>query len=400
MSGINRRKFFTGVSAGMAAALLGKHSNAAFTQESSSATPGEETREIKIRKYNPLGNTKIKTSDVIFGAGNVFSPNVIKYAYDLGITLFDTAENYMQGRSEEYVGTALKGVRKKASIITKHIYRPGTEITKESIIERMNASLKRLQTDYVDIAFLHSIDNLDLLENETIRSTYAALVKEGKVRFTGFSTHNAGVTLKECVKPEYADFVKAVLFMYNHMEGKEIEPLIAKLHAKGIGTIAMKTAAGGRHENLKAFLTKDVSYPQVAMRWVLANKDIDCAVVSMGSFMHVEDFVAGSGKPLKRKDLALLEKYRKEVDDNYCRLTCNRCEASCPQSVAVSDVMRYLMYFEDYNHQAKAIQHYAALDLKKKPLDCSTCAGYCTTACPFGLPVQQKLIHSHDVLTV
>jgi predicted aldo/keto reductase-like oxidoreductase len=390
MPKMNRRKFVAGAAAGFMGLSLG----------AKASSPSTEEEELKIKKYNPLGKTGIKASDIICGTSKFFSSSVIKYAYDLGVNLFDTAENYMNGRSEEMIGKALKGVRHKIYITSKYLFPADvSKITKKSIYDRVDASLKRLQTDYLDMGFIHGIRNLELLKNETITGAFKDLVKQGKIRFTGFSTHDAAATLKECLKPEFADFVQVVLFFYNHMEGKQIEPLIAKVRARGIGTIVMKSSAGGKQGNIKKFVNKKQSYVQAAAKWVLANPDVDCCVVSMADFTQVEEFAGISGTRLRRDDLALLDFYRKAVDKTYCRLSCNKCESSCPQAVAISDVMRYAMYYEDYGHQLKAIEHYAALDNRKKPIACTECAGYCSSACPFSLEVKDKLLHTHKMLT-
>ena len=224
------------------------------------------------------------------------------------------------------------------------------------------------------------------------------LKKDGKLRFSGFSTHNAKVMLKDCLKPEFKDFVQVCMFIYNHMEGKEIEPLITELHKRGIGTIAMKTLAGGRQGNLKSFIKEKMTYPHAAISWVLDNRNIDCVVSSMRSFSHAEEYVAASGKTLNRTDLAILKKYQKEVDREYCRLSCNKCESSCPDKVSVSDIMRYKMYYEDYGQEKNALEHYALLDKNQKPLNCASCSGYCNSACPHGLNVKDQLLDGHRLL--
>ncbi len=392
MQRINRRKFFAGITTGLLGVGFGK----GF---SSSSREGSKEEELRIKKYKALGSTGIRASDVICGMSNIFSPNVARYAYDLGINVFDTAENYMNGRSEDLLCQALNDVRKDIIIITKYLF-PSvtTNVTKESIYERVNASLKRLRTDYLDFVFIHGIRNLDIFKNEEIIGAFKQMIKQGKIRFTGFSTHDAYKTLKECLKPEYSDFVQAVLFFYNHMEGKEIESLITQLHNKGIGTIAMKSSAGGKQGNLKAFVNDKVSYLQAAAKWVLSNPDIDCCNVSMADFAQVEEFVGISGNTLIRKDLALLGKYRKEVFRDYCRLSCHTCESLCPDKVAISDIMRFAMYFEDYRHEKKAIENYMSLDTKEMPLNCTSCPGHCNKACPFGLKVKEKLLHTHEIL--
>ena len=117
MSKINRRNFFTAFSSGVVGLGLTKNMRAR------SKTPNlaqEGSDELKIKKYNPLGNTGLKVSDVSCGAISFFEPTVMRYAYDLGVNYFDTAESYLQTKSETFIGQALKDVRDKIIITTKH----------------------------------------------------------------------------------------------------------------------------------------------------------------------------------------------------------------------------------------------------------------------------------------
>ena len=355
-----------------------------------------ESSPIKIQKYNTLGKTGIKVPDVSCGAISFFEPNVLRYAYELGVTYFDTAEGYMRTKSETFIGQALKEVRDKVIITTKHPYSPRMEITKENVIKRLEASLKRMQTDYIDIALVHQANDLAILENEEIQAAYSQMKKEGKIRFTGFSTHNPTLTLKQALDN---DFTQVVLFIYSHMEGKEIEPLIKQVHQKGIGTVAMKIFAGGKQGNLKSLISQEVSYPQAAIRWVMSNPNIDCCIPTMSSYSHVEEYVAASGKPLSRADLKMIAAYQRQAYNQYCRVSCQDCLSSCPDGVAVNDVLRYKMYFEDYRMEREAMHYYAELEESTKPLNCSNCSGYCEKACPFGLKVKSKLVHAHEILS-
>jgi len=357
----------------------------------------KESFPIKIQKYNPLGKTGLKVSDVSCGAISLFVPNVLRYAYDCGVNYFDTAEGYLRTKSETFIGQALKDVRDKVVITTKHGYSPRAKIKREDIIKRVDASLKRMQADYVDIAMVHGVSDLSLLKNEEIQTAYAQLKKEGKIRFTGFSTHNAKLTFKQALE---TDFAQVVLTIYNHMEGKEIEPLIEKVRKKGIGTVAMKVFAGGKHGNLKSLISQEVSYPQAAIRWVLSNSNIDCVIVTMSSYSHVEEYAAASSKPLNRADLEVIAEYQRQADRNYCRVSCNECLVACPSQVAINEVLRYNMYFEDYGMEKEAMRYYAELEKEKKPLNCANCSGNCESACPYGLRVKDKLIHAHEILAV
>lgn len=393
MARLSRRNFLASITSGAVGFGLTKKVKAS----SRDMYTAQESSPIKIQKYNPLGKTGLKVSDVSCGAISFFEPNVLRYAYDLGVNYFDTAEGYLRTKSESFIGEALKDVRDKIFITTKHPHSPDKEIKRDEIIKRVEESLKRMQTDYVDVSMVHNISDLSLLKNEELQSTYAQLKKQGKIRFTGFSTHNARVTLKQALD---TDFAQVILFIYNHMEGKEIEPLIQQVRQKGIGTVAMKIFAGGRHGNLKSLISQEVSYPQAAIRWVLSNPHIDCCIPTMSSYSHVEEYVASSGKALNRADIKMIAEYQRQASEHYCRVSCQECLATCPQDVAINDVLRYGMYFENYQMEKEAMRYYAELEEGKKPLQCDECPGYCERACPYGLKVKDKLLRAHEILTV
>ncbi len=391
MANLSRRNFITAMTSGLMGLGLTKNVNGG-------PGPGlDASGPLKIKKYNPLGNTGLKVADVSCGAISFFEPNVLRYAFDSGVNYFDTAEGYMRTKSESFIGQALSDIRDKVIITTKHGYRRPEKIRRKEIIDRMEASLKRMQSDYVDIALVHGLDDLAILKNEELLAAYAQLKKEGKVRFTGFSTHNAPVTLKQALDE---DFAQVILFIYNHMEGQDIDPLIKKLRQKGIGTVAMKIFAGGKHGSLKSLIDKNTSYPQAAISWVLSNRAIDCMIPTMSSYSHVEEYVAASGRPLNRKDLEVIASYQKEAYSEYCRVSCSECLASCSQGVAINDVLRFKMYFEDYRIEKEALLNYAALEEGKKPLSCHDCSGYCESTCPYQIKVKDKLIHAHNILSI
>lgn len=391
MSDFSRRNFLATLTSGLLGLGLVKKVESTVGQKE----PAQGSSSPRIIKYNPLGNTGIKVSDVSCGAISFFEPNVMRYAYELGVTYFDTAESYLNTRSETLIGQALKDVRDKITITTKHGFSPRQQINKEAILRRIEQSLKRMQTDYIDIAMVHGVNDLELLENEELREAYSQLKKEGKVRFTGCSTHNAKLTLKQALED---DFVQVVLFIYNHTESEEIELLVEQARRKGIGTVAMKVFAGGMHGSLKPLVSPELSYPQAAIRWVMSNPNIDCCIVTMSSYSHVEEYVAASGKPLNRADLKVIAAYQRQTDNLYCRVSCSECLPSCPQNVAINDVLRFNMYFLYYGMEKEAMRYYSQLEESRKPLHCAQCSGYCESACPYGLNVKERLAHAHENL--
>jgi len=180
MAKVNRRNFMQTLASGVLGFGISKNIKASedrgpFQSESSPS---------KIRKYNTLGKTGIKVPDVSCGAISFFEPSVLRYAYDLGVTYFDTAESYMRGKSESLIGEALKDVRDKVAVTTKHGYSPRQKIKREDIIKRVEDSLKRMQSDYIDVAMIHGMSDFSFLKNEEIQAAYSQLKKDGKIRFT------------------------------------------------------------------------------------------------------------------------------------------------------------------------------------------------------------------------
>lgn len=392
MTLINRRRFLR--IAGTGALGLGVADPLASSRNDT-RPDGQKLSTLQIRKYNSLGKTGLKVSDIGFGAINYFNPNVLRYAYDLGVNYFDTAEAYMRTMSETYLGQTLKDVRHKVILSTKHAASAPGEMERNALIQRIESSLKRLQTDYIDIALIHQVSDPAVLKNDEILAAYERLKKDGKVRFTGFSTHLAETMFPVLLGTASFD---VVVFVYNHLEGISIEPKIAEVRAKGVGMIAMKALAGNKQGNLKSLLTERMKYSQAALGWVLANNHIDSCLITMNTFSHVEEYVAASGKHLDRGLLEALSKYRSEAGALYCRVSCRDCLKACPKGVAINDVLRYAMYYEDYRMEKAAVELYGRLTQGQKPIDCRDCAAPCAGACRFGIPIRERLLQAHRLL--
>jgi aryl-alcohol dehydrogenase-like predicted oxidoreductase len=160
-----------------------------------------------IMKYRKLGNSGLIVSAVGLGtmqfgkAMNVgqldqqAATEMIKFALDYGINFIDTADVYSRGESETLIGNALKGIREDIVLATKvrlpmsdtNFNRSGS--TRVNIMRGVESSLRRLQTDYIDLYQVHGWDSNTPLE-ETLR-TLDDLVRQGKVRYIGLSNYLA-----------------------------------------------------------------------------------------------------------------------------------------------------------------------------------------------------------------
>ena len=152
-------------------------------------------------EYRRLGNSGLKVSEIGLGGTNFghrtdeqTSIAIINGALEMGINFIDTADVYVRGRSEELIGKALKGKRSQVIIATKFGYLAGGDTTEQGgsrnyIMKAVDASLKRLNTDYIDLYYLHYPDAGTPIE-ETLR-TLDDLVRTGKVRYIGCSNFAA-----------------------------------------------------------------------------------------------------------------------------------------------------------------------------------------------------------------
>ncbi|GAG03096.1 unnamed protein product, partial [marine sediment metagenome] len=146
-------------------------------------------------EYRKLGNSGLKVSEIGLGGNNfgwwadeATSISVINHALDMGVTFIDTADMYKAGESEEFVGKAVKDRRSQVIIATKFGSAMGEGPNERGgsryyIMRAVEASLRRLQTDYIDLYYLHSPDPSTPIE-ETLRAL-DDLIRAGKVRYIG-----------------------------------------------------------------------------------------------------------------------------------------------------------------------------------------------------------------------
>jgi len=362
--------------------------------------------EPTIQRYVKLGKTGLEVSEIGFGSSSSQDPELITYALDRGVTYFDTAESYRFGWSEEAMGKGLKGVRDQVVLGSKT--KAYANDTAADMMSALEGSLKRLQTDYLDIYFNHAVNDVDRMENDEWARFTDKAIEQGKIRFRGMSGH--GSRLAACL--EYAvdnDLVDVILCAYNFGEDPDIydrlrhtfhfvamqsdlPPVLDKARKKDIGVIAMKTLMGARLNDMRTFESEDRTYAQAALRWVLASNRVDAAIISMTSVPLINEYVQASGQDDEViGDSGLLGRYLALQSGKYCHHGCSHCEGVCPVNVPIAEVLRTRMYEVDYGNRALAIEDYARLG---EPASvCAECTSQaCQNACPFGLPIPQFTI--------
>jgi len=363
----------------------------------------------RVGRRVPFGRTGLEIPDISFGSFALEDDeDLVRYALDRGITHFDTAESYADGRSEVVLGRALEGRRHEVTLTTKYWARP--EDTTERQMKKLDQSLKNLKTDYIDVYLNHAVNDVDRLSSEHWQRFVQDAKKAGKIRAIGMSGHSG--RLAECLVYALDEkLVDAILVAYNFSQQPsfgqkvkrrlrdlasgfdiiathpELPKILARAHEEGVGVMAMKTLRGARKNDMRPYEMPDRTFAQAAFRFVLADPSVDGLVVSMKSREMIDEYLEASGSgPPDDEDLALLTRYESLVAGSTCQVGCGACLGSCPSDVPIADVMRIRMYERDYALPEIAAREYAAL-----PVDaaaCLECSGApCAQACPNGLAI-------------
>ncbi len=402
----DRREFLRrGALAGLGVGLLPLASAAA-----SSATQASP----RVRAYRTLGRTGLKISDISFGGARLVTgqEDLVRHALDLGINYFDTAETYTGGESETTIGNALRGDRDKIYLTSKII--TSDDQTRQSMMTALEGSLRRLQTDHVDVYFNHAVNDVGRLDNPEWHEFTALARKQGKIRFVGMSGH-AGRLIDCLDRALDQNSVDVILTAYNFGQDPHfyqrftrgwdfvarqpgLPKVLERAHQMGVGTIAMKTLMGARLNDLQPYESGGGTFPQAAFRWVLSNQNVSALIVTMTSAQMIDEYLVASGASAPAVgDIPLLRHYARINSTSSCRYGCDACASACPYGVPISDVMRVRMYARDYGDSRLAWSEYSMLE--RDAAACLTCSARpCAGACPHGLEIDSLGADTHRLL--
>jgi len=355
-----------------------------------------------IKRYKPFGKTGFKVSDISSGAGQR-DPSLVKYIFDCGINYIDTG--YQYPGHEETIGKVLPEYREKIFVTTK--WEPElvtATVTKEELMKQLDVCLDRLKTTYVDCMMIHAIGHADLgditrIQNPAIYEAWDEAKKLGKVRFTGAS--GCGVnSLKEFEWGIDNDRFEVICAGGNFLT-HGLEPILKKARAKGIATVAMKTMTVYKSDlNIRALRGKNLNTRQAVIKYVLASDLFDTMIKGMSNYDQIAEYLAVSGqKELTEEDKQLLHTLEMEISPMYCRPSCDKCDNVCPNNVPIANILRYKMYFENYGEEKRAMQHYKKIPEFRSGQVCAYCSAPCEQACPYGIPIQTRLLDAHSQLT-
>ena len=351
-SGLTRRAFLKTAGATGAASALALNNLPALASNEAIAVP---TR--------PFGKTGIEVPILGFGTSLhvAFSQLLLKQAVKWGVTYWDTANTYMGGNSEKAIGKYFSKYpedRKKVFLVTKSHDNSADGRTRD-----LNLSLERMQTDYIDLYFAHSVWGADELDAQTKRWAQKAKT-EGKIRYFGFSTHS---NMEECLLGAAGlGWIDGIMMTYNYrlMHSDDMRRAVDACVKAGIGLTAMKTQGGGQVrtdtptelELAGRFLQKGFTDGQAKLKAVWQNSQIASICSEMPNMTLLMSNVAAAlnKTELSARDMQLLRKYARETHSDYCAGCSAICESAVAGEVPIGDVMRYLMYARSYGNIKKA----------------------------------------------
>ncbi|MHC4174475.1 MAG: aldo/keto reductase [Planctomycetota bacterium] len=394
---IDRRNFLKAMgTAGMASAFVPLATGFAAAKDKATET----TQKPKVPQVprRVLGKTKVKIPCLSFGTFQVDVENqiLLRKTLQWGINFWDTAYSYGGGNSELGIGKFLKKnpkIRKNLFLVTK----ASDAKTPEEIEKRLKTSLERMNTDYIDLYYgLHQCPNPAWLTDE-VRKWAESAKKRKLIRHFGITSHkNSAIVLAAAAG---LPWIEAIMIPYNFhlMQDPKLQAAIDACHKAGIGLIAMKTQGMGQKVETKAnrklfrhFVQRDFTEAQAKIKLVLEDKRFSSACVGMKNVSILNSDVAAvlDKTKLTGADIEVFKEYAEATCNGYCAGCAYICNSALADAPYVSDIMRYLMYYNSYGERHAARELFAQIPDKVRNkllnIDCSLAEARCPQHLPIG----------------
>jgi predicted aldo/keto reductase-like oxidoreductase len=402
-TGVTRRDFVKTVGlASLAVAGAGVPAAMAAPEPPAATAPAGTTPRRK------LGKTGVDVSVLALGGmfDTINNQLLLKQAMKWGVTYWDTAESYGNGLSEEGYGRffARNPEARKAIFLVTKLQAKGGNLT-----ERLDKGLKRLQTDHVDLFFIHSLT--DIGEMTPAIKTWAAEMKQaGKFKFFGFSTHT---NMADCLSgAAKLDWIDAVMFAYNFqvMQDPKLKEALNACEKAGVGLVAMKSMGGGpgakkiaseaRIEMADRFLKRGFTDKQAKLKIIWETPQIAslCSQMPNLTILMANVAAARDQAKLAREEIESLRQYALETQADYCAGCGSICQAAVGGAVPVNEVMRALMYHRYYGEPELARETFAGLPEAVRQRLGEVDYSRAEQACPRGLAIAQLMRQAAEML--
>ncbi len=405
---IDRRGFIKTVGAAGLSSAFAAEAIGFADQEGKSATGQANAAEKEKKPKIPqvprrlLGKTKVKIPAVSFGTYQVDVENqiMLRKTLQYGMNFWDTAHNYSGGNSEIGIGRFLKKtpkVRKNLFLVTKA---SGAK-TIDEVEKRLQTSLKRMNTNYIDLYYgFHQCSNPAWLTDD-LRKWAQSAKKRKLIRYFGFTTHqNMEKVLMAASKLDWIDAIMTS-FNFHLMQKPQMQAAIDACHKAGIGLIAMKVLGMGQKikteadkKLLKHFLERGFTEAQAKIKLILEDKRFSSVCVGMKNVSVVNSniAVAFNKTKLTQADLQVFREHAQATCNGYCAGCADICESTLTTDTPyISNIMRYLMYYNSYGEQDEARRLFARIPKGIRGRLLSLDYGLAEARCPQRLPIRELM---------
>jgi len=400
---INRRNFLRSVSvAGVSGALAAAGAHAADAPKPDANEPNTAVApQIQKVPRRKLGKTGVEVPVLSLGFGRPGESVVLRQALDWGVNHWDTSLVAAGGNSETSIGEFLAknpDVRKEVFIVTKE----SNSKTPDDIEKCLQTSLKRLNTDYIDLYFgVYMAKDMPRFTDE-VRKWAEDAKKRGVINYFGFSTHeNMAQCLSAAAKLGWIDAIQTK-YDFRLMQDKQMQDAIDACNKAGIGLIAMKTQSmrprGGATADANEaeadrkvfahFLEKGFTEGQAKIKAVLQDERISSVCSAMNSTAMLMTNIAAvlDKTKLTAEDMEELRQYAQATCSGYCAGCAYICEQAT-DGVPVGDIMRALMYHNSYGDKALAKAVFAEIPVETKRRLLSVDYSIAEARCPNRIPI-------------
>jgi len=361
----------------------------------------EKTQTPKLPQVpsRKLGKTGVEVPCLSFGANHLDNQIILRNAFQWGVNYWDTSHSYVGGNSELNIGQFISKSpqeRKKLFIVTKASGAKNIE----DVEKRLQTSLERMNTEYIDLYFgVHGLKEPEQLTDE-LRRWVEDAKKRKLIRFFGFSIHkNMSQCLSATAKLGWID---AIMTSYNFrlMQDAKMQAAIDACYKAGIGLVAMKSLGLRSGHKIKIeteadkkvagyFLERGFTQAYAAIKAVLADERISSACVGMRSVSEITANVAAAldKTKLSQADMGVLAEYAELTCSGYCAGCEHICNSALPNTPYVSDIMRYLMYYNSYGQHDTARELFAQIPATVRSRLLSSDYSLAEARCPQHLPI-------------
>jgi aryl-alcohol dehydrogenase-like predicted oxidoreductase len=399
---LSRRRFIqTGLAGTLALGTAGVAKGQAATESSEAS---KMTSPVPTR---PLGRSGVDVPMISLGGGmSAHSPQYLETAWASGIRYFDTAQCYLDGRSEANIGAFLKHRperRKDLFLVTKcHPYK-----NPRQMLTMIDDSLEKLNTDYIDLFFMHWLNPDDygkgvyeIPKSEELKDVAQELIESGKTRLVGFSSHHRDRARIMMAAAE-GGFLNGIMFSYSPFlkASDELSEAMDACHEAGIGLISMKEMRA--HNQLPKYIPESeqlgMTSRQLLLQACWSDPRIASICSSMDNLDQMQENTAAARLYTSPLKMAAIEGLRTAALANrpsMCPNCDGRCERACGQELALNDIARYVTYYErDGNLEARDWYRQLAAE-RREPSGADLDAAH--QACLAGLDFADILERAHQ----